>query len=527
MLLDEFPKMGMHLIRVPSHALEVVKRALSHRHDVEYVEENRYLEPTLVPNDRYYFQEWHLPKILAPQAWDITIGSSSVIIAVLDSGVDPDHPDLAAKLVPGYNFYNGNTDTSDVYGHGTKVAGAAAAISNNSIGVASVAWDVKIMPIRVTSSIGLGSVWAIVKGLVWAAEHGARVANLSFAGIAGSSSIRDAAIHVENLNGLVVAAAGNCSCYETTPENPYIVSVSATDESDDPAYFTSYGKYVDVAAPGVNIYTTSDGGYYGSYNGTSFSSPIVAGLVALMMSVNPSLSHEEIKELLLQTADDLGDLGYDIYYGYGRINAYEAVLGASGTSPHPDITPPTVQITSPEDGDIVSGDITVSVNASDDVGVKEVFLFVDSGFFGRDIATPYSFSLDTNQFSNGPHTLQAVAYDAAGNIGWSELVGVIVDNVVINSPPNVNIARPLDGETIDKTMVKIIAHASDDGIVEKIDLLIDGAFHDSYACGSDSCVANRFKWNTRKVNIGWHTITAKAYDNSGNTAVDSVDVYTR
>jgi len=245
-LIGEIPQINTHLIRVPAPALEQVEQALSHRPEVKWVERNYIFPPDLTPDDLYYPYQWHLPKIFAPQAWDVTQGSSDVVIAVLDSGVDPFHPDLSAKLVAGYNFYGNNTDSADVYGHGTAVAGAAAAIGNNQIGVASVARQVRLMPIRVTDTSGYGYTSTISQGLTWAADHGAKVMNLSFAGIAGSTTIRSAAQYVQSHGGLVVAAAGNCGCFDPTPENPYIISVSATDPYDSVASFSSTGDYVDV-----------------------------------------------------------------------------------------------------------------------------------------------------------------------------------------------------------------------------------------------------------------------------------------
>ncbi|HUE38705.1 MAG TPA: S8 family serine peptidase, partial [Candidatus Binatia bacterium] len=243
----------------------------------------------LTANDTNYWKEWHLQKINAPSAWDVSTGDAGVVIAILDSGIDSTHPDLAAKIVAGYNAYDNNSDTSDVGGHGTMVAGSAGAISNNGIGVASVAWQNPLMPIRVTDTQGNGYASTIAKGLTWAADHGARVMNISFSGIAASSTITSAAQYVVGKGGIVVAASGNCGCADPTPENAYIISVSATNTDDTLASFSSTGSYVDVAAPGVSIQTTVQGGGYSSVSGTSFASPITAGVLALMMSVNPAL----------------------------------------------------------------------------------------------------------------------------------------------------------------------------------------------------------------------------------------------
>jgi hypothetical protein len=341
-VLERLNGLSVHRLRVPAAALETVERALSQHPDVEFVERNRRLPHALVPNDASYPSQYHLPAISAPQAWDITRGASTIVIAILDTGVDPGHPDLASKLVPGFNFYNGNTDTADVFGHGTAVAGTAAAIGNNDIGVASVAWQVGIMPIRVSDANGYAYSSTLANGLTYAADHGARVMNMSFAGVAASNTITNAANYARSRGAVVVAAAGNCGCFDSTPPNAAMISVAATDAGDNLASFSSQGNHVDVAAPGVAIFTTARGGGYGSVSGTSFSSPIVAGVVALMMSVNPALAPSDLESMLKSTADDRGAPGYDTGFGYGRVNAFRAVAAARDTIAPP---PPAPTVT--------------------------------------------------------------------------------------------------------------------------------------------------------------------------------------
>ena len=162
----------MHSLRVPEAARESVQAALSRRAEVEWVEPNALLEPVAVPDDPRFEDAWHLGALGAPSAWDLSTGAG-VTLAILDSGVDPNHPDLEGKLVPGYNFYDGNSDTRDVFGHGTRVAGVAAADTNNGIGVASIGWGAQLMPIRVTSTSGYASAWAIAQGLASPREEAA------------------------------------------------------------------------------------------------------------------------------------------------------------------------------------------------------------------------------------------------------------------------------------------------------------------------------------------------------------------
>ncbi|MEM3705949.1 MAG: S8 family serine peptidase, partial [Candidatus Bathyarchaeia archaeon] len=333
-VVDEIPQIQTLIIRVPEKALTQVINALSHNPMIDFVEENRQIPPEAIPNDPYYTKQWHLTKIEAPAAWDISTGNSNIIVAVLDSGVDPNHPDLAAKLLSGYNFYDNSYNTSDVYGHGTAVAGVAAAITSNALGVAGMAWQCLILPIRATDPSGYTSYSLLSKGLVYAADKGAKTATMSFA-IYGGSALSSAAKYFMEKGGLAVGAGGNSGTYCDDPDNPYIISVSATTGSDTIASWSTYGPFIDLAAPGSGIYTTLRGGGYGSVSGTSFSTPLTAGLIALIFSANPSLTPQQVEQILKTTAVDLGEQGYDIHYGWGRINASKALQQAIGVSPPP------------------------------------------------------------------------------------------------------------------------------------------------------------------------------------------------
>ncbi|MEM3478744.1 MAG: S8 family serine peptidase [Candidatus Bathyarchaeia archaeon] len=516
---DKIPQISVLVISVPEGAAERVKSALMRNPMVDFVEENRLIEPSQTPNDPYYSKQWHLPTIGAPGAWDVSTGSQSIVVAVLDSGVDPSHPDLAGKLLQGWNFYDNNADTSDVYGHGTKVAGTAAAIANNGIGVASVAWNCVILPVRVTDTSGYTSYSLLSKGLTYAADRGAKVAVMSFQIFSGSS-LSSAAKYFMDKGGLAVAAAGNTGKYEGYADNPYIVSVSATASGDILASFSSYGPYVDLSAPGVSIYTTVKGGSYGSVSGTSFSAPIVAGVAALIFSANPSLTPADIEQILESTAVDLGDTGYDVYYGWGRVNAYEALKAAAGAAPPPpDTTPPRVEITYPRSGDTVSGAVVVSVSASDDRGVARVELFKNGVLFAVDSEEPYEFYWDTTTEPDGAYTLVARAYDAAGNVGESNAVSVNVVNFRDVKPPAVSIVKPLDGSTASRT-IDVVASAWDESGVSRVEFYVDGKL-----AATVSAEPYVYRWNTRSVKDGWHTITAKAYDKYGNAAEATIKVY--
>jgi hypothetical protein len=352
-VIDSLSELKMHRLRVPEAARESVQAALSRRAEVEWVEPNALLEPVAVPDDPRFEDAWHLGALGAPSAWDLSTGAG-VTLAILDSGVDPNHPDLEGKLVPGYNFYDGNSDTRDVFGHGTRVAGAAAADTNNGIGVASIGWGAQLMPIRVTSTSGYASAWAIAQGLAYAVDHGARVMNLSFAGVGGSSTVANAAAYAVQNGGVVVAAAGNCGCTESTPDRAELLTVGAMAQGDVIWSGSSRGDHVDFSAPGAAILSTVAGGGYGAGTGTSFSAPVAAGVVALLLAADPTLDAAEVEALLAASAVDLGGVGWDPAYGHGRLDAAAAVQAISTSPPPPsDGTPPSVAITTPETGAIV------------------------------------------------------------------------------------------------------------------------------------------------------------------------------
>lgn len=514
-IIDEIPQIRVLVISIPIQDAENVKSALARNPIIDFVEENRLLKPSEIPDDPYYYKQWHLPKIDAPNAWDLSKGSPSIIIAVLDSGVDQSHPDLAGRLLSGWNFYDDNPDTSDVYGHGTKVAGTAAAITNNGIGVAGVAWDCLILPVRVTDPNGYTTYSLLSKGLIYAADCGAKAAIMSFRIFNGSATLTSAAKYLMEKGGLAVAAGGNTGTYENYSDNPYIISVSATDSGDMIASFSSYGPYIDLSAPGVSIYTTIMGGSYGSASGTSFSAPIVAGLIALIFSANPYLTPPQVEQILESTSIDLGSAGYDVYYGWGRVNAYEALKVAVGIAQPPrDITPPTVEIIYPRGGDIVSGAVIVSVGASDNVGVAKVELYRNGILFATDYDEPYEFYWDTTADPDGEYTFVAKAYDSAGNVGESKPVTVKVAN-----PPTLSIISPSNGSTV-SGFVNIVVSAYDNSGVSRVEFYINEKL-----VATSTSEPYSYRWNSRSVKDGWHTITIKAYDTHENSISVTIEVY--
>ncbi|MGD8566809.1 MAG: S8 family serine peptidase [Gammaproteobacteria bacterium] len=374
--------------------IDVVK-ALRKRPDIVSARLNYIRQPsTTVPNDEYYSYQWHFPQINLPQAWDVTKGANT-IVAVIDTGVLLNHPDLQGQLIDGYDFIrdpdnagdgDGIDDNPDDVGddpngnssfHGTHVSGTIAAASDNLNGVAGVAWDAKIMPLRALGRFG-GTDYDIEQAVRYAAglpndsgtvpPRKADVINLSLGGPSNTTVPPQAFRLAREAGVVIVAAAGNESSsglnYPASLDG--VISVSATTINNTLAGYSNFGATVDIAAPGGSSTDVNGDGYsdgvlstVGSdangsirfgfvfYQGTSMASPHVAGVIALMKSVNPDLTPDDIDRLLAngEMTDDLGDAGRDDKFGYGIVNALRAVNAASGAGNTPiDTLPPVAEV---------------------------------------------------------------------------------------------------------------------------------------------------------------------------------------
>ena len=509
--VTSFSQIGIRVINVPPNALLKVMEAIRQHPKVEYVELDYVLSLDLTPNDTYFASQWHLPKIKAPDAWDISTGNSSVIIAICDTGIDDLHPDLSANIVPGRNVYDNNSNTRDVYGHGTQVAGTAAAIGNNGLGVASVAWNCRIMPIRISDTSGYATYTTIVKGITYAADNGARVANISYS-CSTSSAVADAARYMQSKGGVVTVSAGNASTFDNTGDNPYVLTVSATDSSDTITSWSNTGNLIDVSAPGLGILTTTRGGGYGSVSGTSFSAPIVAGIAALAFSVNPSLNPIQVQEIIKYSAYDLGESGWDPKYGWGRVNAYNAVVLAKNTVGQLlDTTAPLVRFVIPANNTTVQGSTVVQLNASDNLGVAKVVVQLDGVEIFNFSSSPYEFVWDTTTTSDGNHMLTAFALDAAGNSSQAS-INVEVRNTIDTQVPTINITSPVFGAILQKqNQINVTVSVQDNVGVSRVELYVDGKLIDSSTAAPFTT-----KWNSNKAPSGAHVIQCRAYDAAGN-----------
>jgi LPXTG-site transpeptidase (sortase) family protein len=298
-----------------------------------------------IPNDPGWPNQYGLMAIHAPQGWDANTGSPAVTIAIVDTGVDLSHADLAGKIVPGIDFVNGDNIPQDDNGHGTHVAGIAAAITNNAIGVAGVSWGARIMPVKVLDATGTGSIANVAAGIVWAAQNGAEVINISLGcGLLSCptppQALLDAVNYAYGEGATLVAAAGNLGTnFVYYPARfPHVIAVAATDQVNNHWTLSNYGPEVDVSAPGVQIYSTFRGNIYRYLDGTSMSTAFVSGLAAILRGLPTYSSPDQIAEKLGNSALDLGAPGRDDLYGFGLIQV-DAAIQSFQPTPTPTFTP--------------------------------------------------------------------------------------------------------------------------------------------------------------------------------------------
>ncbi len=320
-----------------------LKQYRSHA-QVEYAEPNFVAQRFMTPNDTLYAKQWNLAKISAPTAWDVSQGGYGPI-AIVDTGIDAGHSDLSGEVSGGYNFVSSSNDTTDDNGHGTHVAGIIAGVTNNTNGVASIGYKGGLMPIKVLDANGSGTYGDVASGITYAADHGAKIINLSLGGSSASQTLQSAVSYAEQRGVIVVAAAGNngnnAAVYPA--DYPGVIAVSATTSSDDLASFSSYGSNIIVSAPGVGIISTYNNGGYATMSGTSMAAPEVAGLLGLALSHN-SASGSTLLSDLEQSADKIGSYpynasGWNQYFGYGRINAgklMQLLASSPTTTPAPE-----------------------------------------------------------------------------------------------------------------------------------------------------------------------------------------------
>lgn len=457
--------------------------------DVESAELNYRVRPMMTPNDTLYGYQWNLPQLNLPQAWDITTGSSDVLIAVVDSGIYPSHPELAGQTVAGYDFISSSSSANDGDGidadptdpgddadlsqaswHGTHVTGALVAKINNRFGMAGLTPDAKVMPLRVLGIDG-GSVYDVLQAVRYAVgldnDSGtlpattADIINLSLGGDGYSQSAQNLFRDVRNMGIFVVAAAGNENSTALMYPASYdgVISVAAYDYNEDRAYYSNYNSAVDVAAPGGDLsYDLNRDGYgdgilsltvsgssadaltanYAFYQGTSIATPQVTGIVALMKAVYPDLTPEQFDSLLMngEISVDFGEPGFDVAFGYGGIDALLAVQAASelasGAQTVALISSPASLVFDSATSALnlnlsLLGDGTLSVVSTQvsETWVNLAPVTVDTGGLGE-----YAVTVDREGLTEGTYVAQITFATSAGSnlvVGLNMRVGDLVE----------------------------------------------------------------------------------------------------
>ena len=323
-LLFRNKEIGFDVVKIKGGSVAEAIEQYEKNPDVEYAEPNYIYSVQWTPDDPLFSShQWGPQKVRATSAWDVTKSNRSTRIAILDTGVQYDHPDLSGKVILGYDYVDDDWDPYDNHGHGTASAGIAAAVTDNARGVAGMAPNATIYAVRVLDNKGDGTLDDVANGIIHAADNGADVISLSLGGRNDSITLKKAVDYAWNKGAVVVAAAGNYGSSQPTYPAYYsnAIAVAAIDSDESKATFSNYGTWVDVAAPGVDICSTYLDDSYASLSGTSMAAPHVAGLAALLHAQGRSAP--EIREAIENTASSISGTG--TYWSKGRINAYRAV----------------------------------------------------------------------------------------------------------------------------------------------------------------------------------------------------------
>ncbi len=412
---------------------ELAEQYLSDSH-VEYAEPDYPVVMSAAPNDSYYetYQSAVFDQMNIVEAWDISEGSSGIIVAVLDTGVDLSHPDLAGQVLStGYDYVNNDDDPSDDNGHGTMCAGIIAACTNNGTGIAG-AVDCSILPVKVLDSNGAGYISTIAKGIQYAVDQGADVISMSLGSLSASETLQEAVSDAYEAGIVVVAASGNSASsvnYPAACENA--VAVGAVTSSGKIASYSCYGSELDLAAVGSDVFSTycyRGTSTYATGSGTSFATPYVSALAALVLSADSSLSPDEVEEIMENTAADLGEPGWDSYYGYGCVDYGAALeeLGGGNEDPEPEED-------GEADGEIDMTPPVITLNGSSSVRVVVGSTYTDAGAAAYDdedgdLTSSIVTKSTVNTARIGTYAVTYSVSDAAGNAAAETRTVVVAAN---------------------------------------------------------------------------------------------------
>jgi subtilisin family serine protease len=523
-------------VEVPGARAAAVTAALRADPNVAYVQIDPQVEKAdVTPNDPWIAQDRQpeLAQMNVPAAWDTTTGAA-VTVAVVDTGVNS-VGDLAGKVLPGYDFHNDDSSPSDDEGHGTQAASLIAATPNNNAGMAGVCAQCKILPVKVLGRTGLGYHSDIAQGIIYAAQKGAKIINLSLGGTATSAVLQDAVAYANGKGALVVAAAGN----EDTDTRSYpaayadVLAVGATDTRTGGAgkvWFSNFGSWVDVAAPGITAAMKYNGVYcwdsrescwiteyhpttgelvYDDYavQGTSFSAPLVSGVAALVASQHPTYSGGSLRHAIISSARRDNS-----WTQYGTVDAAGALT--KGT----DAKSPTATGFTPAANAKVRGNVAITpTGLTDDwFGIRNVNLYVDGKWHSWDYVAPFAPVLKTGS-RNGAVKVQLLVYDKAGNHVWLPARWYTADNLA----PTVSITKAPASKAKVKGTVKVYAKAADKSGISRVELIVNGKV---VATDRTAGYLLSFKVASQKKTM---KVRIRAYDKAGNVKYTTIRTYYR
>ncbi len=548
---------GLGLVKLPAGVdVLTAKAAFSASAGVQYAEPDYIQKVQAVPNDPDFARLWGMHNtgqtggtkdadIDAPEAWDLAKGSSSIVVAVIDSGVDYTHPDLADNMwinlaeqngqvgvdddnngyiddVYGYDFANMDGDPMDDHGHGTHCAGTIGARGNNNVGVAGVNWQVKIMALKFLTAGGGGSTADAISAVQYAVRMGAKLTNNSWGGYGFSQALYDAIEAAGKSGQLFVAAAGNESnnndgdtpAYPGSYDLDNIVSVLATDDTDTMASFSNWGKTtVDLAAPGVAIYSTAPGGRYQNMSGTSMACPHVAGAAALIWSIKPDLTYSEVKQVLMLSVDIKNTLEGMCVTG-GRLNLYNAVLLVQGGDNLPPLPDPAQWLIKPTATGL-STIVMQAVTAKDKSGVEYRFDCIEDDAYDSGWQSS-SLYMRSDYPQGATYSFRVQARDKSANRNqtqWSETLQTTTATGVDDLPPAPNptiwLAYPrVTRPSLNEIGMEVVASYDENGVEYYFDCVFasDGN-QDNYDSGWQTSPV----YTVRVSQVAGHEYTFAAY----------------
>jgi len=472
---------GLHATTLTVAASDVseVTEALDRAGVAARVEVDATATISQIPNDPSWSSQWGSQSSRLPVAWDTTTGSSATVIAVIDTGVNSS-PDVAGRILAGYDFVNNDSDPADDHGHGSSVATVAAARGNDSAGIAGGCWSCSILPVKVLDAAGSGFLSDVAEGIVWASDHGADVINLSLGGTT-NLSLLDQAVDYAVVHGVVVlGAAGNNG--SSNPSYPgasvNAIAVAGSTSANDLYSWSQRGSaWVDIAAPGCN--TATAGGNASTFCGTSSATPFAAGIAGLLRSARPDLGVTAIRAALENTTQVLNVGGASSHGVIDAGNAVASIANAPGdpaagppVAAEPDTTAPAVSVDGL--GGVQRGWVDVTTRATDNRSVIAVALMAGTTLVGRvDVNSSNvlpTFAWNTADAGDGAVELVAVAVDSSGNTSTSGPLQVAVDN----DTHMVALAGP-NGARVG-TFVDVTLSGSDGSGVKAMLLVANGAW---------------------------------------------------